>query len=589
MLPYRQTFSSLDQALPWVLLVAGAVIFHLSLYSLSTSNPFPLSFLLTGIFLLALSVTSFVAQLFRVGPELTERQRNLQTIYLLGLSVSLSFTRLSRYAGFSGFDFVREASTLQNTLNTGYWDPSLGSLSNYQSSLAITILPTLTSGTIRVPGLTVFLFQTFFLIALLPLTIHPIINRLTGDFKLATFSSLLLSVNWFFYGQHIIGKTAPALFLAVLAFYCLVHEKKNFQTLGVLFSLGVAMSHYTISLFLAFTIVSYFAFSKILVPIFSHTSPFRQISPMRIGLAPIMASILLIMGWLAFAAPLIPPDAVSSIQQSVGTITQIFSSAKRVDTSLAISSSAGPAITAWFDFQNGLIGLGGLYLFERYRKGYLRGNLATWTLVGLSMIALLGAWILVPYLSVKVESTRILAIILPFIIVFLGVMLLRIAKPPSRLGLIAVMALILLMLPMNLMIADQQRNPLYHTADSLPLDKNLDDDSSLIPTYSNYAIAVWANSYLPSGKPVEVDAVGRYALTTALPFPSNLNFSQEQIPPYTFHRYSILSSYFVDNDVWSATILGLSVPIPEPPSYFFSPAHNVLYSSPKFWVMSPAP
>src|SRR5690348_1963966 len=112
MLPHKQIGSSLAQALPWVLLTAGTVTFHLSLYSLSTSNPFPLSFLLTGIFLLTLSVTSFVVQLLRVGPELKDEQRNLQILYLLGLSVSLSFTRLSRYAGFNGFDFVREASTL---------------------------------------------------------------------------------------------------------------------------------------------------------------------------------------------------------------------------------------------------------------------------------------------------------------------------------------------------------------------------------------------------------------------------------------------------------------------------------------------
>jgi hypothetical protein len=164
----RQQKFGLYTGLPWALLLAGATIFHLSLYSMSTSNPFPLSFLLTGILLQTISVTLFVVQLFQRGPELTRSERTLQILYLLALSLSLSFTRLSRYAGFNGFDFVYERSVLQHVLSTGYWDPSLGSVSNYQSSLAITILPALTSGTTSVAGLTSFLFQTFFLITLLP-------------------------------------------------------------------------------------------------------------------------------------------------------------------------------------------------------------------------------------------------------------------------------------------------------------------------------------------------------------------------------------------------------------------------------------
>ncbi len=251
----------------------------MSLYSLSTASPFPLGVLTAGIFLLATSVTLFMVQLFRAGPELPRTQRNLHIFYLLGLSLTLSFTRLSRYAGFNGFDLIAEGSVLQHTLSAGFWDPRLGDVSNYQSSLAITILPTLTAGTIGVPGLTVFLFQTFFLTALLPMAVHPIINRLTGNFKLATFSSLLFVQNWFFYGQHLIGKTAPALFLGVLAFYCLTQYRRSFQSLGVLLSLGVVMSHYTIALFELFLLFSYLAISGIIVPVFNRLSLLRITGP----------------------------------------------------------------------------------------------------------------------------------------------------------------------------------------------------------------------------------------------------------------------------------------------------------------------
>ena len=560
----------------------------MSLYSLSTASPFPLGVLTAGIFLLATSVTLFMVQLFRAGPELPRTQRNLHTFYLLGLSLTISFTRLSRYAGFNGFDLIAEGSVLQHTLSAGFWDPRLGDVSNYQSSLAITILPTLTAGTIGVPGLTVFLFQTFFLTALLPMAVHPIINRLTGNFKLATFSSLLFVQNWFFYGQHLIGKTAPALFLGVLAFYCLTQYRRSFQSLGVLLSLGVVMSHYTIALFELFLLFSYLAISGIIVPVFNRLSPLR-ITPSRTRLAPIAASVTLIIAWLALAAPLILPSAVSSVEQSLSSISQLASGQGRPGLSLATSSPAGPIVTGWFDLQNLLVGLGGLYMLYQYRRGLIRENLATWTLAGLALIILLVAWTVLPVLSVSVEPTRILQMALPFTIIFLGVLLLRIARPSSKLALAAVITLLLLMLPMNLMIANQERNPLYHTADSLPLDKRVDDDSSLIPSYSNYAVIIWANNYLPSDKPVGVDSLGRYAFITSLPFPPRLNFSQEILPPYCFNRYSILSSYFVDDHIWTATILGSSVQVPgQLPSPFFSPTHNVLYSSTKFWVMSPA-
>ncbi len=501
----------------------------------------------------------------------------------------MAFTRLSRFAGFSGFDFVLEGSVLQNTLGNGYWDPNLGYVSNYQASLAITILPTMTSGIINVPGVTTFLFQTFSLIALLPLAAHPIIKSISGDYRIATLSSLLLAQNWFFFGQHLIGKTAVALFICVLAFYCLIHASRNFRILGVLLSLGVALSHYTVALLLVFILLSTLTFSKIVAPVFAHFSFFRNSTPPKIRIVPAVASIALIAAWLAYAAPLVLPAATSSIQQALVSISQLTIGPRRIDTSLAVSSTAGPIVTIWFDFQNALIGLGGLLLLNRYRKNLSGESLATWTLTGLALILLLGAWIILPYLSVKVESTRILSMIIPFITIFLGVLLLRVHKAGSKLATLTVLTLVFLMLPMNLMLSNQDRNILYHPENLLPIDRRFAADTSMVPSYSNYAVAAWTNWYVPSNRAVEVDAVGRYAFTTALPFPARLSVTQEGLPPYTFHRYSVLSSYFVEDRIWSSIVLGTGVPIPgQDSSFFFSPAHNILYSSPKFWVVSPA-
>ena len=588
-MPQNERFNFTSKV-AWILLGGGAIAYHLSLYSLSTANPLPFYILLAGIVLQATSATVFVARLVTMRTELGGRERTHQIIYLLAFSASMAFTRLSRYAGFNGFDFVEENTVLQNTLANGYWNPTLAQVSNYQSSLAITALPSMTSSVIHVPGSLTFLFQTFFLLALLPVALQPIINKLTGSFRLATLSSLLLAQNWFFFGQHLIGKTAAALLLSTLAFYCLIQGNKGFRVLGILLSLGVAMSHYTISLFLIFILFSYFALSKMIIPILRRAPFFRKSSRIPFNIVPVIASIVLILLWLSFAAPMVLPTAASSAEQALGSINQLAYGPKGASASLALSTTAGPLVTVWFDFQNALIGLGGLLMLNRYRRGLLSERLAIWTLVGLSLVVLLAAWIVLPYLSVRVESTRILNMILPFTTVFIAVLLVRVLRPPSRLATFLVLCLILLMLPMNLQLSNQANNVLFHTENSLTVDRQFEVDTGTISTYSNYAMAIWADDNLPSNKPVEVDALGRYAFTTLLPFPPELNFSQEELPPFTFHRYTILSSYFVNHGIWSSSILGSAVEIPrEDPSYFFSPAHDILYSSPRFWIVSPAP
>ncbi len=421
------------------LLGVGALTYNLSLYSEASRNPFPEFFIYLGIFIQATSVTLFVAQV--AHSDSCKAQQRFQLLFLFLLSVSLSFTRLSRYAGFSGFDLIRENSVLHNTATTGFWDPALGTISPYQSSLAITILPTMTSAISQVSVSQLLLFQTFFLFALLPMGVYSVVSSITNDFKLAALSSLTLALNWFFFGAHIIGKTAPALLLFFLAFYALTRKEHSVRSLGIILSLGVAMSHYTISIALAFVLVAWLVISKILVPFLQRLPFFKRSSPVQVSVSPVLASLALVTLWLAFAAPTILSQAFTSVQQVLLSISHLSSGPKRADTSLAITSSAGPIVTGWFDFQNGLIALGALLFLNRYRRGLTNGIFATWILVGASLIGLLGAWLALPYVSVAIESTRILAIILPFITFFLAGLLWRIFKTHSSFRRAIVLAL----------------------------------------------------------------------------------------------------------------------------------------------------
>ena len=177
--------------------------------------------------------------------------------------------------------------------------------------------------------------------------------------------------------------------------------------------------------------------------------------------------------------------------------------------------------------------------------------------------------------------------ILPIIIFFLATVLTEVFRLRRLIWKIGILVIVFLMLPMNMMLASQDQNILYHQLDSLPAVKRLSLESISVPSHSNRAVAIWVSSYVPSSRPLEVDAVGRYALTTSSPFPLQIAFVYESSPPYTFRRYTVLSSYFVNDHIWSLATLGARTFAEADPSQFFSPTHNVLYSSPKFWIVGP--
>ncbi len=405
-----------------LLLVFGAAVFHVSLYSLTLDHPLPLVSLLTGILLQALALTSFVGWLLKREPG---RDSGFCLVFLAILSLSMAMTRLSRFAGFSGFDFLREVQVMHNTARTGYWDPSLTSISNYQSSLAITILPTVASRILGIPPDSALLFQTFTLMALLPLTVQAVVSSLTTSFRIGTLSGVLLAANWFFFGAHVIGKTAPALFLATVALYCLVRREARLNLAGALLGLCVAMSHYTVALVFNFTVLALVVSSLLIVPMLKRMKWFKQLGTPTLNPAYSLVAIMLVVVWLGLTTSVITAASTSAAQVFTAIVT-LASGPKREDTSLAVSNTAGPIITVWFNFQNFLIGIGGLFWLNMYRKSAIQGGLANWLLAGLASICLLLAWIVLPFLSVSVESTRVLAIILPVVIVFSAVILIEV-------------------------------------------------------------------------------------------------------------------------------------------------------------------
>jgi len=579
-------------AISFLLLVFGAAVFHISLYSLTWDHPLPLVALLAGILLQAFALAIFVGCLLNKG--LVRQDSGFCLAFLAIFSLSMSMTRLSRFAGFSGFDFLREVQVMHYTARTGYWDPSLTSISNYQSSLAITVLPTVASGILDIPPDSAFLFQTFALMGLLPLAVQAVVSALTNSVRLGTLSGVLLATNWFFFGAHLIGKTAPALFLATIALYCLIRNEVGLNLAGALLGLGAAMSHYTVALVFSFTVLAVVISSFPIVPTLKRLRWLKELGTPTVNLAYSLLAIMLVVLWLSITTNVITA-ASTSAAQVFNSIVTLASGPKRVDTSLAVSNAAGPAVTVWFNFQNLLIGIGGLFWVNKYRKSAIRGGLASWLLAGLASICLLLAWILLPFLSVSVESTRILAIILPVVIGFSAVILFELFNRRNVAWKGLVLVIFVLMLPMNLMAANQTQNIFYHQLQTISISNRESLESISVPTDTNAAATIWISQYLPTHIPIEVDAVGRYAVLSSSPFPIQPQYREEGFPPYNFTgRPTLLSYYFVLYGNWTLANLGARATTQGDPQLFLSlnlenRTHNLVYSSPKFWIVIPNP
>jgi len=186
--------------------------------------------------------------------------------------------------------------------------------------------------------------------------------------------------------------------------------------------------------------------------------------------------------------------------------------------------------------------------------------------------------------------------ILPFSILLVARLFMRVYSFPSAVWKGIIVILVFLLVPMNSMLLNPQ-SVLYHQPDSLTIDKRVDLESSYLPYSSNHAMAYWVDKYLVTSKDVETDSISHYALATGLPFPSNISPIQEDFPPYSTKRYDVLSYYFLQYQTWTKSSLGTVVAAPGVPSVFFQfqcfqlqcvePTRDVVYSSARFWIVSP--
>lgn len=175
-------------------------------------------------------------------------------IFVFSLALAIQVSLTSKYI--IGYDSQLEYYVFKLTANNGFWHLLPASLdffavTNYNSMLSITILPTVYSVLMNTGGEIVFKTLYPFIFTLVPLTLFYIYKRQMGN-SLSFFSVLLfISGSIVFYGiaslsvnRQIIGE-----FFFVLSLYVILEKRIshiNKSLLVIIFGASLVVSHYSL-------------------------------------------------------------------------------------------------------------------------------------------------------------------------------------------------------------------------------------------------------------------------------------------------------------------------------------------------------
>lgn len=188
-------------------------------------------------------------------------------IFAIGLGLLLHVTLISRYN--FGYDINTEYYVFKLTQIQAHWDRpgtvlAPTQITNFQSDLSVTILPTIYAVLLNISGELIFKLVFGFIFSLVPLVLYRIFEVQTGK-TFAFLSAFVFMLTPFgFYGTEPLGLNRQMLaeLFFVLSVLLLVDKSIGFQkrtVLFLIFSFGVVISHYSTSyiylLFIAFAFV----------------------------------------------------------------------------------------------------------------------------------------------------------------------------------------------------------------------------------------------------------------------------------------------------------------------------------------------
>jgi uncharacterized membrane protein len=220
------------------------------------------------------------------------------------------------------------------------------------------------------------------------------------------------------------------------------------------------------------------------------------------------------------------------------------------DLSYTYSFPRGVAITIFQDIQFVLMAIGGLMaIVDTLRGGphpYVR---KAWMLTGFTMLALEAIAIIHPQLSSTTGTLRVVSYAPVFMSVFMAMALTRVKR--NKLGMVFVVVFILFILPMNMMLTDEQVDLRYNPSNVIsPLRLANNYYYSLAVRDSAPSVATFLNSYLQSFDSLATSGTTRPAALLVLPLKNIVVLGG----PNSVYAHSVVltDDIFVKDHLWSA-------------------------------------
>ena len=178
-------------------------------------------------------------------------------VWIISISLLYASTLISTYIW--GWDIQNEYFLANMVFNNSYWDFNFADA--YNAMLSVVILGPVYSIFTNMDLIYVFKIIYPFLFSLVPLGLYNLFKGQTNS-KIAFLASFLfVSFSSFFMILPSAGRAMIAeLFLILLLLLILSKRNKSLMVLLVIFSLGLVISHYSLTYFLLFVLISSFIF-----------------------------------------------------------------------------------------------------------------------------------------------------------------------------------------------------------------------------------------------------------------------------------------------------------------------------------------
>ena len=334
----------------------------------------------------------------------------LLIVFAIAISLLYHSSLISNYVTSFGSDATTELCVFKNTQNNAYW----GSIEFYprqSSMLSITILPTLYSNLLNIDSTWTFKMLFPLIFSFVPLGLYQLWRKYIGNKYAFIAAFLFMAQETFYFEMVALNRQMIAELFFVLLLLLIMNKKMKTHSkilCFIIFSFGLATSHYGLSVIFLFFISITFVFSLLT------RQPSRNITASMVVLF-----FVLIFSWYIYTLrSAVFGDVLKYGEYVYNQLGDFLNPASRGETVLrGLGLESSPTLwnsisRAFAYFVQFLIAFGFVGLVTKRIKVHFDRSYFTFILLSISF---LGALILVPGLAKTLNMTRFYHILLFFL------------------------------------------------------------------------------------------------------------------------------------------------------------------------------